>query len=129
LVVVLWSYNRRWTEIFQNEKFEDYGPWSDDKNVLDFLLMSNEFDQDVTFNKQIYLAQSHLNSKGIPNIHIKIKKEEYNQMSWCPVKIEDYDFGLRSDYPRALDGGHPGEEAHNAFSKLVINSIDNCNLF
>lgn len=127
VVVILWTYNRRWSEIFSNEKHEDYGPWSDKKIVRDFLISNNDFDQILTLNHQMALAYYHLKELDVKQIHIKIKLEEYKKMKWCPVKIEKYDFSLRSDYPRALDGGHPGQEAHDAFANLVINSIDNIN--
>lgn len=129
IVVILWTYNRRWSEIFDNGKYDDYGPWSDNKLVRDFLVSNNDFDQMITLNQQMSLAYHHLDNLNIEQIHIKIKLEEYEKMNWCPVEIEKYDFSLRSNYPKALDGGHPGQDAHDAFSKLVINSIDNRNLF
>ena len=50
-------------------------------------------------------------------------------MEWCPIDVEPYDFKVRNKMPKALDGSHPGQDAHNAFAKLVINSIDNRNFF
>ena len=131
-VVVLWTNLYRWCKISPEGIKDRYGLWQEGP-IVDNLAehWSEEYDLVVTASHCINLVYYHLRQHNIKHIQILsgsgIKpdfKWDFKKLKWNFAKLEDYDFSVRMKYPKALDGGHPGLEAHREFAKLVVKSID-----
>ena len=133
LVVVLWTNLYRWCKVTPEGIKDQFGMWQEGP-ITDNLAehWSEEYDLVVTASHCINLANYHLKHHNIKHIQILsgsgIKSDfqwDFRKLKWNNAKLEDYDFSVRNEYPKALDGGHPGPEAHKKFAKLVVKSIDN----
>lgn len=129
-VVILWTNPVRWSRIFE-DRVEDIGAWQSSKIAGMFLYyLSDDYDCMLSTAHNIQLSDYHIKNKGIEPVHVISNRYFFKDFPWNNAKLENYDFQeLREQYPNALDGIHPGLEAHNEFAKLVIHSIDKRNLF
>ena len=54
-----------------------------------------------------------------PNVHYSLQWTEHSsQFAWNPIKPFDH-FKTYHMYPRAIDGWHPGQEAHKKFAEYL----------
>lgn len=133
LVVVLWTNLYRWCKITPEGIKDWFGMWQEGP-IIDNLAehWSEEYDLVIATSHCINLVHYHLKHHNIKQIQILSGsgtkpdfKWDYRKLKWNNAKLEDYDFNVRNEYPKALDGSHPGPEAHKKFAKLVTKSIDN----
>ena len=131
-VVVLWTNLYRWCKISPHGIKDRFGLWQKGP-IADNLAehWSEEYDMVVSASHYINLAYYHLRQHNIKHIQILsgsgIKpdfKWDFKKLKWNTAKLEDYDFSVRNEYPKALDDAHPGLEAHKEFAKLVVKSVD-----
>jgi len=126
-VVVLWSFPERYCHLtnlvtdykdWKTIKHRAIGPWLKTVSSRNYYKhIYKDLDQQIMTDHYISYTNFYLKNLGIPNYHSSIVDSDH------PL-IFDIDYeGLRHNYPKALDGGHIGPEAHAELAKLIYERI------
>jgi len=121
-VFVLWSYHDRHC-IIKNNTIRHIGPWrkKDKLSKLYYKYIWNEYDS--TFENYLYinLAHYHLQEQNIEHIFLSYSQNHIDlSLEWNSVKFLNIFFDdVRTKFPPAKDGLHPGMESHKEFAKII----------
>lgn len=128
IVIILWSYQERFSILKDKNLIEDIGNWVEtDTAHLYYQHLYNEYD--ALMQTKLYVSHANfiLRDASIPVYNLTIKKETNNifklpgqRIPHIPLYICD---NYRNNYPKALDGRHPGVECNQAFAKDVLHYI------
>ena len=126
IVVVLWTNLERHCLIGNNNKITKFGNW--DKTGLSKKYFKMFYDYHNLKNN-FHLCSNHckfyLDSLNIKNYHLTSQKKhiedmpKWNIVNFLPIFMNHF----REIFPLALDGSHPGVEAHAAFAEKLYSLI------
>lgn len=137
VVVIAWSYPERWSIISEDNNVKQIGPWMWEnykKPLLNKVTATanvyyeyiwNEYDSFLDQRRNIKFAKLYLDSIGIKSYHTTIIDEEYQNKKWFDISL--LDIGIRNyikSNTRALDGLHPGQEAHHKIANEFWNKTN-----
>ncbi len=137
VVVIAWSYPERWSIISEDNNVKQIGPWMWEnykKPLLNKVTATanvyyeyiwNEYDSFLDQRRNIKFAKLYLDSIGIKSYHTTIIDEEYKNKKWFDISL--LDIGIRNyikSNTRALDGLHPGQEAHHKIANEFWNKTN-----
>lgn len=135
LVLILWSYSERYTQLLSNIEYKSVAPWRTDKiSKFFFKNLYNDYDAVIKSLFYITAAQQILITHELEYYfcfceHREFKKVNSKLPSFIkPVFLETWNLH-RHSYPRALDNSHAGPEAQQNYSNMLYNSITNNNNF
>ena len=147
IVVVLWTYNNRWsvntsrnrvtcvvpfhatTEL--NELPWKYTEFDIEKKKLAtayYGYVHNEYDIRNDFNHRLDHAYLHLNRISAKQYHFMVENELRKHVDWTRNGFmnDRIIFGkIGKKFSRALDGQHPGVDAHIAFADELYRLLQN----
>lgn len=132
IVIVCWSFIDRWC-VIQKGDIHHFGLWntSSGRNGLPITKTATAFyehihddeDRIQEMQRDIEFARLYLDSKGIKNYHMSVKKELIfnNPKSWFKTKILDVNWKkIKAEQEKGLDGLHPGPKAHQIVAGKVF---------
>lgn len=123
-VVVMWTYTERWA-VIHPDRSESIGVHFMNKPAKCYYRhLQNSFDSNIDLNLRIHHAAQYLTSLGIKNYHTILERNKLTKTSWndtpvLDIYLEDY----KTRFGVALDGMHPGEEAHAMFANDIYKKI------
>lgn len=145
IVIVQWSYMDRWCIIREDtidkifaymvywDKIKDSSKkFNKDAPMPGFQKMATSFfgdlhsayDMNADLNMRMQHTWTHLNHIGVRQLHMithgSFKRLPFNNV---PVDEQLSISKLRDRFPLALDGSHPGLEAHAAFAEQVFEEL------
>ena len=121
LVIIMWSHLDRHC-FFPNDRYLPIGPWIKDKaNKFYYKALYSENDSILDFFNRADHAKRYLDSLNIKNLHTAIGSSTINTLlklpNWTRVRFTSTSLHtIRDLHPRALDGMHPGQHAHDQFA-------------
>jgi hypothetical protein len=130
-VVVMWSYPDRYC-LLKNST-SDYRRWDDEPNYKHKIIapwernprsknyyrfVYDEDDHKIMTNHYISYTRLYLEKHNIPNLHTTCSPDIND-----PVVFDIQHRTLRDEYPKALDNGHPGHEAHQEIANRIYKGI------
>lgn len=133
IIIVNWSHTDR-SCLFeiQDDKsvfLNRWGIWSKGKKAMMFFRhLHNEYDMLYDLHTRINYVNLLFNRLGVKNFHAysNDKHRSTYKFSWFKVPMLLSCMGIvRKLYPLGLDDGHPGEEAHNVYARVLYNEIKN----
>jgi len=127
-VVILWTHWDRWCIFHQDKALTKIGPWlthklarlyyknfhDDYDNGLDFWLRVNYI---YTFLEGLGVSQYHLTYSNIQRL--VPQSPRWNRVKFTPICFSN----IKENYPAALDGLHPNEDAHRDFGTQLADHI------
>jgi len=128
LVFILWSHFDRHCVYSENDSIHQLAQWKVDSDKLTsnyyrYFHSSAEINYD--FNLRVSHTNLYLKSKGI-KVYNLVSHHEYTKFDWNTVDFLNTSiYDLRKAFPKALDGVHPGEEAHSSYAEKIIKEIGN----
>ena len=154
LVVIHWTHATRYTvlralnlekffkqsksEIMTSSEILNIGAWrlKNSRNSLDksqkesireyYEHIHDEQDQKHQLHQKIYCADLHLKRQGIRVLHAVVGHELRLPRYLMDAEILEWGIDkIAHRHPRALDGEHPGANAHKEFSEQVILALKN----
>lgn len=126
IVFVCWTYSDR-TCIIDGpdvvKEINNIGPWRqhDKKSMLYYNHVYDEYDSVIDTNLRVHHSNYIVTNKNIKIFHTTID-DFYFQATWNDVQFLQANI-LQEDYPKALDGTHPGEEGHQSFANKIFKEI------
>lgn len=134
IVFICWTYSDRWCVVTKDKLFQ-FGPWYTefkdayvlhDKSDAFYKHIHNEHDMQLEFNNNIMLADLLLESKNIK--HYSLLHCFYHD-SPTHSNILNIDYAkIRINNVVALDGHHPGEEAHKQLARELYGVLNDTNV-
>ena len=139
LIIIHWSYHNR-TCVFcddlsrVNTLDEQIGGWSNDKKAIAYFKYFNSDYEGITDSYmramfiKMYLDKLRIKNFHTNNLwHFYPPVENLPNMEWTKkMKFIEPSLGeIRCNYPLALDGHHPGKEAHRNFANILYREISN----
>jgi len=133
IIIVNWSHTDR-SCLFeiQDDKsvfLNRWGIWSKEKkSMMFFRHLHDEYDMLYDLHTRINYVNLLFNRLGVKNFHAysNDKHRSTYKFSWFKVPMLLSCMGIvRKLYPLGLDDGHPGEEAHNVYARVLYNEIKN----
>jgi len=125
IVVVLWTHQDRWC-LFTDDGTVDFFPSMVDERKLTkqfYTDFYNEIDIMEMYSLFVDHSTKIIRDKGLKIYNLKASTWEYGlkytDLPYLKTKMEK----IRKQYPRALDGSHPGIEAHEEFASQVYKEI------
>ena len=127
IVVILWSYIERYC-VFHEHWVDHFLPSSDRKvNKFYYTHLYSDLDRVIDFFNRADHIKRYLDNKNIKNFHSTHNLRWYRENDvpkWNTVKLLSTDMrSLDKKFPRALDGSHPGQLAHDQFANDVYLEI------
>lgn len=122
VVFVLWSYHDRHC-IIKNDSIEMIGIWRKKHKLSKwyYKYLWNKYDS--TFENYLYinLAHYHLQEQNIEHIFLSCSQNHIDlSLEWNSVKFLNVFFDdVKTEFPLAKDGLHPGMDAHKVFAKII----------
>lgn len=126
IVLILWSHFDRFCVFMNCKKIHVIGPWLDnDKKTKGFYKhMYTERDAEYDFLLRANHLKAYLDRLGIINFQMLTEPRLNYDEPWNLVKFIDINFlTILRKYPRALDGKHPGIEAHQKIAEILKHHI------
>jgi hypothetical protein len=124
IVLINWTSPERWT-IFKENDTVFIGATKKGKHTLNYYKnYYDDIDANLDFNLRINHANLFCNTNKIKNFHLiceptQLKRLDFNKTPLLQSNIRFFD----KTYPKALDGEHPGEDAHKAFAECVFKEL------
>ena len=123
LVIIKWSYSNRWCVIEDDHVrpmhigTKQWKNWQKD--------YTNEKDSAWLTKQFIDLSSILLNERKIKYFHLATDLVDYDNLDLRYSKFVKNSsiIPFKKRFPRALDGSHPGEEAHNEYAKNLCKII------
>ena len=121
LVIIMWSYSDRHCFFF-NDQCLRIGPWVKDKaNRFYYKLFYSKNDSILDFFNRADHSKRYLDSLHLVNYHTAVGPTTVNALlklpKWFSVRFTSTSlYTIRDLHPRALDGMHPGQHAHDQFA-------------
>ena len=119
-VVVMWSYADRFA-IIKNDPSKDFfyhkriAPWEKDKSSKNYYkFIYNEYDHNIMTDHYINYVGLYLEKHNITNIHTTCCYKTQH-----PLVLDIKHDQLRRQYPKGLDGIHPGPETHKEIANRI----------
>jgi len=127
-VIVLWSHLERWCILHKHKSLTKIGPWLNNKiSKFYYKKMHNDFDASTDFWCRANHIYSLLKGQGVSQYHLVIedldklgvKTPWWNQINFLPIYLQQ----IHTKHPVALDGMHPGQDAHKEFALQIVDHI------
>lgn len=131
LVIVHWSHLDRWC-IIEEDFVNKIGFWNTKKNKQSkvfFKYLHNEYDMLMDLNCRSDHIERYLTDLGIEHYHLLVHDNyrkhiaRWNSAKICSISTNE----IRKILPRALDGSHPGPEAHKELANQIYKEIHDFN--
>lgn len=137
VVVIAWSYPERWSIISEDNNVKQIGPWmwqNYKKPLLNKVTATanmyyeyiwDEYDSFLDQRRNIKFAKLYLDSIGIKSYHATVIDEKHQNKKWFDISL--LDIGIRNyikSNTRALDGLHPGQDAHHKIANEFWNKTN-----
>ena len=123
LVIIMWSQVERHC-FFPNDQHMFIGPWINDKtNKFYYKVFYSENDSILDFFNKADHSKRYLDSLHLVNYHTAVGPTTVNAIpkspKWFSVDFMNTSlYTIRDFHPKALDGRHPGQGAHDLFREL-----------
>lgn len=147
IVVVMWTYNDRWSVNTSPDKVTcilpfhattelNELPWkytesdAEKKKIASayYEYIHNDYDVQNDLNHRLDHAYLHLNRISVKQYHLLADRKLISQVDWTrnDFVIRDVELSrIRRQYPPALDGLHPGVAAHSAYADELYKILNN----
>lgn len=125
IVFVLWASVDRSCLIIDNESTQEIGPWLTDNKLyrMYYKHFHNEFDSLMTTKLYVNHINNYIKNKIYNLCWVSSMNTIFelggNTVNFLPVYFCDY----TNIFPRALDNGHPGVEAHDRLAEEICRLI------
>jgi len=123
LVIIKWSYSNRWC-VIENDHVRPMHIGTKQWNIWqkDY---TNEEDSAWLTKQFIDLSSILLNERKIKYFHLATDLVDYDKLDLRYSKFVKNSsiIPFKKRFPRALDGSHPGEEAHSEYAKSLYRII------
>jgi len=134
IVCAMWPHWHRWHVFDKDSDGRRLGTWSQDKSsslyhkgsALYYKHQMNKYDHIQMWTYFCDHVYKHLKLLNIPFYQTYVCEDEDVKNIKNMINVK-FSYGL--DYkPRALDGSHPGEEAHKMYAEELYKRIKQCEL-
>jgi hypothetical protein len=126
IVLCLWSHAERYTVLKEND-YRIIGPWINEKYVkMYYKHLYDDYDGLHDLYTRANWAKNYLDLLDIKNLHAVCSEKYKSKLfdAWNRVDfLSFYMHDIREEHPRALDGSHPGPNAHKEYAKLMVDII------
>jgi hypothetical protein len=126
-VIIQWSYTERFAVIKKEQENLVFGSWCNDKiSKFYYKNIYDDYDAYIDYFHRQDHAKRFLDDLGIENYHVFNDSHIKSCPEWSSVKYLDIDMeDIRTKFPLADDGFHPGVEAQRQYAKTIFDCIQN----
>lgn len=124
---ILWSYPDRDIILHDDKSIERLGPWLHTEKFKKWSWLNPDRTKSIKFWYNVIAINNCLRIRNVPFYNLSVDLDYYEEFrpEWAKeIKFLKADIRHhRKNYPPALDGMHPGLQAHEAFARDIAYEI------
>jgi len=129
-VIILWTYRYRNTVLKNKNDGHHIKPYNVEKDIISknyYEQMFTEYDATMMTKLVISQVNYFFQNENIPVYNLIVDKDNTDLLTLSNITIPHipvYFKDFEKNFPRGLDGVHPGNEAHANFANQIYNYVN-----